>query len=758
MAEAWKEIRVFISSTFRDMQAERDHLVRFVFPRVREKLLQRQLRLVDVDLRWGVTADQDAFDLCMMEIELCRPRFLCMLGGRFGWVPPPKKIETAFLDSVIGGTSKAGAITDEERESVQRLYTPDGNVANLREKPKSTADVDRYNLDGNVAVSVFQRAGHPETRSSITAAEIFHGALDELDRPLFRFFYFRDPAATAEIPEPYASDYREPPGSFAERRLDELKGVITDPDTKGMVPVEPGVEKRRPLPAFIYPAKWDDRTRRLINLQEFGERVERDLLESIDAEFGEAKPIEGFAAETAAMEAFMETRVQRYVVGSRAKAFEELNELATGGDKPATIVLVGEPGSGKSAMLSKFTRDYRAKHRDHLVVTHFVGASPASTNVRQLLRRLWHELIQGAGLAGGELDAIPDDWDKLRAAIPDVLRRAGEARHVVLVIDAVNQLDSAHQAHAMRWLPEELPANVRAILSVLPGPAYDALHSRATKPRFSPIARLTSEDASAIMDGYLERYGKTLAENQRSTLLAKKDAGNALYLLTALEELRTLGTYEEISQRIDDLPEETVPLFVWIMRRLEGDPGFRGPQAELIGSGIVRKYCSYLAASRFGMSETELRELAADESGNVAALTRLLRPYLMHSGELLKFFHGQIEQAARTTYLHDEADRIAAHRDIALYFKHKGDPSDDQSWSNAADYPRSVSELPHHTTEAHMWDDLYSILTDLAFLEAKCTHVAVQEVQEGVQRRKVYGGVYELQDDYSRALEVFPAS
>ena len=39
MANDWKTVRVFISSTFRDMQAERDHLVRFVFPRLRQELL-----------------------------------------------------------------------------------------------------------------------------------------------------------------------------------------------------------------------------------------------------------------------------------------------------------------------------------------------------------------------------------------------------------------------------------------------------------------------------------------------------------------------------------------------------------------------------------------------------------------------------------------------------------------------------------------------------------------------------------------------
>jgi len=40
MAAGWRTVRVFISSTSRDMQAERDHLVRFVLPRLREELLE----------------------------------------------------------------------------------------------------------------------------------------------------------------------------------------------------------------------------------------------------------------------------------------------------------------------------------------------------------------------------------------------------------------------------------------------------------------------------------------------------------------------------------------------------------------------------------------------------------------------------------------------------------------------------------------------------------------------------------------------
>lgn len=54
MAQTWKTLRIFISSTFRDMHAERDHLVRFVFPELRERCARRRLHLVDVGLRWGV--------------------------------------------------------------------------------------------------------------------------------------------------------------------------------------------------------------------------------------------------------------------------------------------------------------------------------------------------------------------------------------------------------------------------------------------------------------------------------------------------------------------------------------------------------------------------------------------------------------------------------------------------------------------------------------------------------------------------------
>lgn len=87
----WEKVYVFISSTFGDMHAERDYLVKRVFPELQDWCERRRLRLVDIDLRWGVTeadtTSKRAVEVCLERINDCRPFFLCFLGQRHGWVP-----------------------------------------------------------------------------------------------------------------------------------------------------------------------------------------------------------------------------------------------------------------------------------------------------------------------------------------------------------------------------------------------------------------------------------------------------------------------------------------------------------------------------------------------------------------------------------------------------------------------------------------------------------------------------------------------
>ena len=96
MGAGWKTIPLFISSTFRDMHAERDQLNNVVFPALAERLRARRCRLEPIDLRVGVeTADTQTererelqiLKVCLAEIERSRPFLLGLLGERYGWVP-----------------------------------------------------------------------------------------------------------------------------------------------------------------------------------------------------------------------------------------------------------------------------------------------------------------------------------------------------------------------------------------------------------------------------------------------------------------------------------------------------------------------------------------------------------------------------------------------------------------------------------------------------------------------------------------------
>ncbi|MCB9216842.1 MAG: tetratricopeptide repeat protein [Candidatus Kapaibacterium sp.] len=85
------ELRVFISSTFRDLGEEREHLVKRIFPEIRALCRQRGITFTEVDLRWGLT-DQDVklgqvIRACLEEVDKCRPYFIGISGDRYGYVP-----------------------------------------------------------------------------------------------------------------------------------------------------------------------------------------------------------------------------------------------------------------------------------------------------------------------------------------------------------------------------------------------------------------------------------------------------------------------------------------------------------------------------------------------------------------------------------------------------------------------------------------------------------------------------------------------
>ena len=109
--EILEDHRVFISSTFQDMFAERDMIITYTVPLLDMVLRQNGMRLTAVDLRGIALTDNEegynrtCFQYCLNEIDKC-DYFIGLIGGRYGWIP----YDSATADrSFLGTVQKIAA-------------------------------------------------------------------------------------------------------------------------------------------------------------------------------------------------------------------------------------------------------------------------------------------------------------------------------------------------------------------------------------------------------------------------------------------------------------------------------------------------------------------------------------------------------------------------------------------------------------------------------------------------------------------------
>jgi hypothetical protein len=124
--------RLFVSSTFSDLVAERDALKRRVFPAMDAICRAYGARFRAVDLSWGVSEeasrDQQTLDICLAEVARCqrttpRPNFLILLGDRYGWRPLPSCIADRDFDALA-----AAVAGPRDRELLRASYARDENA------------------------------------------------------------------------------------------------------------------------------------------------------------------------------------------------------------------------------------------------------------------------------------------------------------------------------------------------------------------------------------------------------------------------------------------------------------------------------------------------------------------------------------------------------------------------------------------------------------------------------------------------------
>ncbi len=596
-----RNIRVFISSTFQDMQEERDILVKKIFPQLRKMCMERGVGFTEVDLRWGVTRGQaergEVLPICLAEIENCRPYFIGLLGERYGWVPD--------------------FIADE-------LIDDQPWLAEHRQR-------------------------------SVTELEIVHGVLNNPAMAGHAFFYFRDPSISPAHSENQAEQDKQ---TALKNRIRQSGFSVSEnyPDAEAV-----------------------------------GQLVLKDLEQAINNEFPEQQltPLERDRLDH---DVFAESRAKVYI--GRHAYFDHLDDHARGTGDP--LVVLGESGSGKSALLANWCFRFREKHPDTFLLPHFIGSSTDSTDYIAMLRRIMMEIKERYVLPND----IPDRPDDLRSQFPNWLSMAAARGRLVLVLDALDQLEDKDNAPDLIWLPEFIPPEVRLIISTLPGPSLDELKKRSW-PSIA-VQLLEPEERQQLIKEYLLRlYSKRLPQDLVERIASREQCANPLFLHALLEELRIFGRHEEITSRIYHYLQANDPkeLYELVLTRLEED-------YEKDRPGLVGEAMTLLWAARRGLSEPELLEIMDLPPLIWSPLSLALQDSLVTRSGLLTFFHDFLRRAVFTKYIKTPEAERSLHLRLASYFE---DRDIDQ---------RKIDELPWQLTKAQEWQRLQDCLIDLSFFEA----------------------------------------
>ncbi|MCK9603413.1 MAG: tetratricopeptide repeat protein [Candidatus Omnitrophica bacterium] len=638
MSNIWKTIPLFISSTFRDMHAERDELNNVVFPAIAERLKARRCRLEPIDLRVGVETDSTKTErerelqilkVCLAEIDHSRPFLLVLLGDRYGWVPGSDRIKAA--------SDEAG-------------FAPEDNDA------------------------------------SVTALEIEYGLLKKNPAQRRRcLLCLREPLPYDRMPQQKAAVYSDtfasdPGAPDRVRRLQKLKDKINnDPELADHC-----------LP---YKLDWDENLQQPKigsenNIHAWGRKVEAALWALLDDETkqfaAQAEPT-WQEQESFAIEELVE-RLNGSFVGREKIVTQAINLAVSAQTENTTwgLCFAGESGTGKSALFAHIHHNL-SQRRDVLLLAHAAGVSPKSSQTEWMLRRWVSEL----GTALGETPAIPKDIkpEALERLFAQMLTRVAASRRVVVLVDALNQFLRTERSRTVSWLPVLWPANARFITTAIPGEETSHL---AHRPGFSlvNVPALDTSESNAIAAQVYGRYHRQPSNDVLRELFSLRlpdgttAAGNPLWLNIALDlinqfdiddfsdvEVAAGGSPDEklramILERARTLPPDVAGLYGRLLARVE----------KVASIAETRAFAALIALSRHGWREEDLKHLLPKAADLFDASVAQSASRASHSWDALRFailrrsFHahlvkrGELEQwdFAHTTLRQAILSRLTA--------------------------------------------------------------------------------------------------
>ncbi len=492
MPQSSRTFRIFVSSTFSDLKAERNALQEKVFPRLKELAESQGCRFQAVDLRWGVSEeaalDQQAMKICLGEIERCqkvtpRPNFIILLGDRYGWRPLPLEIPADEYDAILD------FVPESEKNLLGQWYLKDENsiplVYLLQPRTGEFVSPENWKKVETRLHETIEKAAHQaglaeaaliKYVTSATEQEIINGAIQVVNAREHIFCFTRE--IDAIPPVLFARDFLDlhngQPDEQAASRLTDLKIRL-----KAVL----GNNYRE------YPARWLESGPSQEHIDQFCQdvydRLSNIILSEIEHPAGvpttsavqkHIQPDAMLDADGLAHLAFAEERL-RFFVG-RTEMLARIADYILDSQRRC-LGIVGEGGSGKSALMARAIEKTQQGHPGAEIVYRFIGATPASSDGRSLLDGLCREIARRYGAS--ETD-IPIDYRDLVPELGKRMQLATAEQPLVLFLDSLDQLSTSQGARSLVWIPNELPEHVALIASTRAEEVWENLKARVPPP------------------------------------------------------------------------------------------------------------------------------------------------------------------------------------------------------------------------------------------------------------------------------------
>eukprot|EP01094_Clydonella_sp_ATCC50884_P023492 TRINITY_DN564_c0_g1_i1.p1 TRINITY_DN564_c0_g1~~TRINITY_DN564_c0_g1_i1.p1 ORF type:complete len:1379 (-),score=445.40 TRINITY_DN564_c0_g1_i1:244-4380(-) len=517
-----KAVRIFLSSTFRDMQEERFRLATNTFQQLRYKCESKGIDFSVVDLRWGITEEESrggqVLRRCFDEIDRSN-YFVCLLGERYGWSAtggaPDALLQSTFENAIRDGHKWLGRYRDRSITELEVLY---GALELQHGKNAPAAGASRSVL--------------------LSSQEESPRALAFLRNELYATKRFA-------IGDEQRKDF-EPESDAHYRRLELLKDRI------------------RGSPALISSHDYEDPVDLTAKcLRELWALLVRDYPELEEGDEDESKPLSGVATplelHTQALE---QCRAQAKVFVGRAKIMRALAEACkkSGGKVRNNVIAVaGESGSGLSSLLSAFCLQSTSAYD---VLPIFAGTRVETRTAGSLLRQVESILKEMYDIAL----PVPEDGEGARQhfaawleATHARLRLGG--KKLLLVLDGLDKLEACDD-YNLRWLPEVIPPSIRIIVSsnarahATPGTQGDPSGAnedhpvvRALEERSAHILELellSEPERRRLAETYLAQFGKKMSQQQLVAFSKHPCCGMPRFAQVVLHQLTCYASFETL--------------------------------------------------------------------------------------------------------------------------------------------------------------------------------------------------------------------